>query len=118
MKGAEGISQKKILKTTYAYIDIHIRLHARAHSFGRTDLLAHTFEQPHEANGKGAEGTQPKIITKRWTEPRSFNGYVRLVQSFCEQCLSHDDVFRILKEKLEDRKVPDQGMRLVVLCAL
>jgi len=37
------------------------------------------------------------------------------VQDLHEQCLSHDDVFRILKEILEDRKVPDQGMRLVVL---
>jgi len=40
------------------------------------------------------------------------------VQELREQCLSHDDVFRILREKLEDRKVPDQGMRLVVLCVL
>ena len=29
-----------------------------------------------------------------------------------EQCLSHDDVFRILKKKLEDKKVPNQGMCL------
>ena len=42
MKRSKRNFNKKKLKRTYTYIDIHIRLHTRAHSFGGTGLLAHT----------------------------------------------------------------------------
>ena len=62
-------------------------------------------------SGHGVQEGDSIFLVPTGASPRS-------VQELREQCLSHDDVFRILKEKLEDRKVPDQGMRLVVLCVL
>ena len=31
------------------------------------------------------------------------------IEELRQQCLSHDDIFRILKSELEDRDLPDQG---------
>jgi len=37
----------------------------------------------------------------------------RNLEELRQQCLSHDEVFRILKEELADRDVPDQGTSLI-----
>ena len=37
----------------------------------------------------------------------------RNLEDLRQQCLSHDEVFRILKKELADRDVPDQGTPLI-----